>query len=87
MASAITFSWAGFKQALQQQPRFIQAFEIASQWVSEREAREQIGASQPQLSVGEAIAGKLSELYRQPGIKAAFAGAAPDPCPDLACQR
>jgi hypothetical protein len=81
------FGTAYFKQALQQQPRFIQAFEIASQWVSEREAREQIGASQPQLSVGEAIAGKLSELYRQPGIKAAFAGAAPDPCPDLACQR
>ncbi|WP_020683201.1 C13 family peptidase [Marinobacterium rhizophilum] len=83
------FGTAYFKQALQQQPRFIQAFDIANQWVSEREAREQIGASQPQLSVGESIAGKLSELYREPGIQAAFAGsdAARDQCPELTCTR
>jgi hypothetical protein len=81
------FGTAYFKQALQQQPRFIQAFELANQWVSEREAREQIGASQPQLSVGDAIASKLSELYREPGMQAAFAGAlnVQGQCPDTAC--
>ncbi len=66
------FGTAFFKQALMQQPKFIQAFDIANTWVSDKEQREKIGASQPQIFVGEAIAQKLDSLYTEPTMQAAF---------------
>ncbi len=76
------FGTAFFKQALPQQPRFIQAFDIARNWVTEKEAREEIGASQPQIFVGDAIAQKLESLYQEPGLQAAFSLARPEPACD-----
>jgi hypothetical protein len=78
------FGTAFFKQALPQQPRFVEAFEIARHWVTDREAREEIGASEPQIFVGDTIVQKLDSLYQEPGLQAAFSLAAPEPACDSA---
>lgn len=72
------FGTAYFKQALPRQPRFIQAFDLANSWVSDREQQEDISASQPQIFVGDAIAKKLDNLYREPKLQTAFSLAMPD---------
>ncbi|UTW11683.1 C13 family peptidase [Marinobacterium rhizophilum] len=81
------FTWFGtafFKQALPRQPRFIQAFDIARRWVTEKEEREELGASLPQMFVGDAIEQKLESLYQEPGLQAAFSSAQPEPLCDRA---
>lgn len=64
------FGTAYFKQALPQQPRFIEAFELADDWVSQRERQERIDASIPQRFVGAAIAQKLQQLYSEAPLQA-----------------
>jgi len=66
------FGTAYFKQALPAQPRFIQAFDLAAEWVRKREAVEKLEPSQPQIFVGEAIAAKLASLYAEPSMQAAL---------------
>lgn len=66
------FGTAYFKQALPAEPKFIQAFDLAAEWVSERETIEALEPSQPQIFVGEAIAAKLASLYTEPSMQAAL---------------
>ncbi|MCU7917815.1 MAG: C13 family peptidase [Candidatus Thiodiazotropha sp. (ex Epidulcina cf. delphinae)] len=54
------FGTAYFKHALAQQPNFIEAFDIASKWVEEKERRERREPSMPQRFVGEAMREKLA---------------------------
>ncbi|MCG7896153.1 MAG: C13 family peptidase [Candidatus Thiodiazotropha taylori] len=56
------FGTAYFKHALQQQPDFIEAFEIAAQWIEDKERREQRKRSLPQRFVGDEIRDKLIQL-------------------------
>jgi hypothetical protein len=56
------FGTAYFKHALSQSSDFIQAFELASTWVAEKEQREGRKASLPQRFIGDAIQKKLSQL-------------------------
>ncbi|NVK43870.1 MAG: peptidase C13 [Oceanospirillaceae bacterium] len=71
------FGTAYFKTALPEEPRFIQAFELANTWVGAREASEDLDPSLPQIFVGDAIADKLASLYAEPTIQAALEGRAP----------
>jgi hypothetical protein len=60
-ASSFTdFGTAYFKHALEQEPDFIQAFDLAASWIEEKEQRENRQASLPQRYVGAAIREKLS---------------------------
>ncbi|GGO85241.1 hypothetical protein GCM10011348_33340 [Marinobacterium nitratireducens] len=72
------FGTAYFKSALPEEPRFIQAFELANAWVGAREASENLEASQPQIFVGDAIADKLSSLYAEPSMQGAIGRRMPD---------
>jgi hypothetical protein len=56
------FGTAYFKHALKQQRDFIQAFDLATVWIADKEQREQRQASQPQRFVGEAMREKLAQL-------------------------
>ncbi|MBW9262905.1 MAG: C13 family peptidase [Candidatus Thiodiazotropha sp. (ex. Lucinisca nassula)] len=56
------FGTAYFKHALHQQPDFIEAYEIAAQWIEEKEHREQRKRSLPQRFVGDEIRAKLIQL-------------------------
>ncbi|MFC6671562.1 C13 family peptidase [Marinobacterium aestuariivivens] len=76
------FGTAYFKQALPEEPRFIQAFELANDWVSARENTEGLEPSQPQIYVGEAIAAKLASVYAEPALQAGIGGVA---VPSEAC--
>ncbi|GGC05627.1 hypothetical protein GCM10011352_34780 [Marinobacterium zhoushanense] len=67
------FGTAYFKQALMQEPRFIEAFALAREWVTARELEDNFKPSNPQLFVGEAIAGKLETLYDEPSMQSAWA--------------
>jgi hypothetical protein len=59
------FGKAYFDEALRKTRSFIQAFEIAKPVIEEREKAQRFDPSQPQMSVGSAIRGKLDELERQ----------------------
>jgi hypothetical protein len=56
------FGTAYFKYALEKQPDFIEAFDIAEKWIVEKETREQHTHSMPQRYVGEQIRTKLGQL-------------------------
>jgi hypothetical protein len=70
------FGTAYFKHALNKQPDFIKAFDIAAKWIQDKEQLEHRKHSLPQRYVGEEIANKLTHLswmtygqsisYRQP---------------------
>jgi hypothetical protein len=59
------FGTAYFKHALSQQRDFIEAFDLAATWVSEKEQREKREASQPQRFIGEAMREKLASFGRE----------------------
>jgi len=59
------FGTAYFKKALAEQPNFIQAYDLAANWIAEKEKREKRKASQPQRFVGEAMAEKIAILTEQ----------------------
>jgi len=67
------FGTAYFKQALMQEPRFIEAFEPAREWVTERELQDEFTPSNPQRFVGERIADRLDRLYAEPSMQSAWA--------------
>ncbi|MCG7985242.1 MAG: C13 family peptidase [Candidatus Thiodiazotropha lotti] len=56
------FGTAYFKHALNRQPDFIEAFDIAAKWIEEKERREQRKHSLPQRFVGDEIRDKLTQL-------------------------
>lgn len=56
------FGEAVFKEQLNRQSSFITALQQASVSIAQREAREKLGASMPQLSIGAAIEPKLKQL-------------------------
>lgn len=56
------FGTAYFKHALDKQPNFIEAFDIAAKWIEDKESREQRTPSQPQRFVGDEIRAKLAPL-------------------------
>jgi hypothetical protein len=56
------FGTAYFKHALEQQPDFIKAFDIATKWIAEKERREKRTPSLPQRFVGTDIPGKLAQF-------------------------
>jgi hypothetical protein len=56
------FGTAYFKHALDKQPNFIEAFDIAAKWIDEKENREQRTHSMPQRFVGDEIRAKLAQL-------------------------
>ncbi|MES9863419.1 MAG: C13 family peptidase [Candidatus Thiodiazotropha sp. 4PDIVS1] len=60
------FGTAYFKHALDKQPDFIEAFDIAAKWIGEKEQRENRTPSKPQRFVGDEIRTKLAQL--RPGI-------------------
>ena len=60
------FGTAYFKHALDKQPDFIEAFDIAAKWIGEKEQRENRTPSKPQRFVGDEIRTKLAQLG--PGI-------------------
>jgi hypothetical protein len=63
-ASSFTdFGTAYFKHALEQEPDFIQAFDLAASWIEDKEQRENRHSSLPQRHVGQAIREKLSASY------------------------
>jgi hypothetical protein len=66
------FGTAYFKHALDKQPNFIEAFDIAARWIEEKENREKRTSSQPQRFVGDDIRAKLAQLrgtaYYEAGI-------------------
>ena len=62
-SSFTDFGTAYFKHALNQQPDFIQAFDLAASWIEEKEKRENRQSSLPQRYVGDAIREKLSTSY------------------------
>ncbi len=59
------FGTAYFKHALSQQRDFIEAFDLAATWVSQKEQREKREASQPQRFIGEAMREKLASFGRE----------------------
>ncbi|MCU7942898.1 MAG: C13 family peptidase [Candidatus Thiodiazotropha sp. (ex Cardiolucina cf. quadrata)] len=56
------FGTAYFKHALEKQPNFIEAFDIAAKWIEERESREKRTPSLPQRYIGSEIRSKLAQL-------------------------
>ncbi|MCG7993730.1 MAG: C13 family peptidase [Candidatus Thiodiazotropha lotti] len=56
------FGTAYFKHALDKEPDFIEAFDIAAKWIKQKELREQRKHSLPQRFVGDEIRDKLSQL-------------------------
>jgi hypothetical protein len=66
------FGTAYFKHALEKQPDFIAAFDIAAQWIEEKESREGRTHSIPQRFIGDEIRAKLVQLggaaYYETGI-------------------
>jgi hypothetical protein len=56
------FGTAYFKYALERQPNFIGAFDIAAKWIEEKEHQEQRSRSMPQRYVGAEIRAKLAQL-------------------------
>jgi hypothetical protein len=60
------FGTAYFKHALDKQPNFIEAFDIAAKWIEEKENREQRTHSMPQRFVGDEIRAKLTQLEGAP---------------------
>jgi hypothetical protein len=84
------FGTAYFKHALKQQRDFIQAFDLAAAWVSDKEQREQRKASQPQRFVGEAMREKLalldSEWQRQATRTTEQTGACNAASAEVACR-
>lgn len=62
------FGDAYFRQALPREPRFIEAFDLARDWVTEREQKDGFTPSRPQRFVGTEIAAKLELLYEEPSI-------------------
>ncbi|MES9969304.1 MAG: C13 family peptidase [Candidatus Thiodiazotropha sp.] len=56
------FGTAYFKHALDKQPDFIEAFDIAAKWIADKESREQRTPSLPQRFVGDEIRSKLAQL-------------------------
>ena len=55
------FGQAFFRDALAATRSFTEAFDLAAKIVARQEAEENLEPSQPQISVGDAIAGKLGE--------------------------
>lgn len=55
------FGQAFFRDALATTRSFTEAFQLAVKGVARQEAEENLDPSQPQISVGDAIAGKLAE--------------------------
>ncbi len=79
------FGTAYFKHALAQQRDFIDAFDLAASWVSDKERQEGREASQPQRFVGEAMREKLASWNRgDESVETNQTGARPecDPLPD-----
>lgn len=66
------FGTAYFKHALEKQPSFIEAFDLAVKWIEEKESRERRTPSQPQRFIGDEIRSKLTQLggmaYYESGI-------------------
>ncbi|MES9943459.1 MAG: C13 family peptidase [Candidatus Thiodiazotropha sp.] len=56
------FGTAYFKHALDKQSNFIEAFDIAAEWIEDKERREQRKHSMPQRFVGAEIRSKLAQL-------------------------
>lgn len=56
------FGTAYFKHALEKQPDFIAAFDIAAEWIAQKEGREKRTPSLPQRFIGEEIRAKLAQL-------------------------
>ncbi len=71
------FGKAYFDEALRKTVSFTKAFEIAKPLIEEREKKEKFDPSNPQMSVGSAIKGKLEELERQLERKASPGRPAP----------
>ncbi len=59
-----TFGDAYFRQALQQQTDFIEAFQAAVRIVNAEETEQKRKASNPQISIGSEIRPRLLQLYR-----------------------
>jgi Peptidase C13 family/YcxB-like protein len=59
------FGKAYFDEALRRTHSFTKAFEIAKPLIAEREKKDKYDPSNPQMSLGTAIAGKLDELEKQ----------------------
>jgi hypothetical protein len=59
------FSRALFDEALRQTHSFADAFVMARAWIREREVREGLDPSNPQMSMGAALAQKLPVLQRR----------------------
>ncbi|WP_432696586.1 C13 family peptidase [Marinobacterium sp. YM272] len=66
------FGDAYFRQALPREPRFIQAFDLARDWVTQREASESFIPSRPQRFVGAEIETRLRALYRESAMNRAI---------------
>jgi Peptidase C13 family len=56
------FGEAYFSQALQKTSSFIDAFDLAKSAIAERESKEKLTPSEPQIFIGEAIRPKLAEI-------------------------
>lgn len=56
------FGEAYFSQALQKTHSFIDAFDLAKAAIAERESKEQLTPSEPQIFIGDAIRPKLAEI-------------------------
>ncbi|MBR9884722.1 MAG: hypothetical protein GYB21_14145 [Oceanospirillales bacterium] len=69
------FGTAFFKQALMEEPRFIEAFERARGWVTEREVQDGFTPSEPQRFVGARISDKLDAYYADPRVQQALINA------------
>jgi len=67
------FGRAYFAEALTQTASFEGAFRIASRHIAEREAREGLTPSQPQISVGAGIRDRLQRLETRRGGRILFA--------------
>lgn len=67
------FGRAYFAEALAQTASFEGAFRIAARRIAEREARDHLQPSQPQISVGAGIRGQLQRLETRRGGRILFA--------------
>jgi len=70
------FGQAYFSEALRQTASFEGAFRVASRRIAEREAREGLEPSLPQISVGAGIRNQLQRLETRRGGRILFAGTA-----------
>ncbi len=66
------FGDAYFRQALPRDPRFIEAFDLAEEWVTQRERSDAFTPSQPQRFIGAEIESKLNALYSESDMSEAI---------------